>query len=192
MTQHLTVRILDKKERKTTYKQYMKQDFPKNELRPLRMIEKMVDDGDYYTYGVFEAEKMIAYAYLWEEPEREILLFDYFAVIPELRNNGYGTEAMRVLFENCAGKRGIILEAENPDYAGAIDERKTRERRIAFYERCGLAKSNVKLYLFGVDYCMMYRELCGQNVQDEIVTVMETLYKNVLPKRMYEKMVRFE
>ena len=65
MISNLTVRSLTQEERKTTYKQYMKHDFPKNELRPLHMIESLVEKGDYYTYGIFENERFVAYAYIY-------------------------------------------------------------------------------------------------------------------------------
>ena len=186
----LTSQLLTREQVADIYHTHMKQDFPKNELRPLHGIESLVDRGDYYTYGVFEEQVLIAYAYLWEEKEREILLFDYFAVISEFRNQGYGTNAMKAVLELCKNKRGVILETENPAKAESEEERKTRNRRIAFYKRCGLEISDVKIYLFGVEYCMMYKEWKEIGVENEIVSVMESLYGNLLPPKIYEKMVK--
>lgn len=190
MIANLVVRLLTKEERKNTYKQYMKHDFPKNELRPLHMIEALIDKGNYYTYGVFQEEKMIAYAYFWEEVEKEILLFDYFAVIPELRNQGYGKESMKVILAACEEKRGVILEAEDPENAESDEEKETRIRRISFYKKCGLVMSEVRILLFGVRYAMMYRNLTVTDLEKEIVPVMQSLYKKSLPKPIYEKMLR--
>lgn len=190
MISSLAVRLLTKDERKNTYKHYMKHDFPKNELRPLHMIEALVDKGNYYTYGVFQEEKMIAYAYFWEEVEKEILLFDYFAVIPQLRNQGYGKAAMKVILNACKGKRGVILEAEDPESTESSEEKETRLRRISFYKKCGLAMSEVRILLFGVQYAMMYRNLADIGVENEIVAVMQSLYKKSLPKPIYEKMLK--
>jgi len=190
MTSNLNVRFLNKEERKSTYRQYMQQDFPRNELRPLHMIEALVNKGNYYTYGIFEEEKLIAYTYFWEEREKEILLFDYFAVIPELRNQGYGTEAMKVILRVCRDKKGVILEAEDPDWAETDQEKETRIRRIRFYEKCGLCMSEVRILLFGVEYCMMYHNLSETSVDKEIVSVMQSLYRKSLPKPIYEKMLK--
>ncbi len=190
MISNLTVRSLTQEERKTTYKQYMKHDFPKNDLRPLHMIEALIDKGNYYTYGIFQKEKMIAYAYFWEEREKKILLFDYFAVIPHLRNLGYGKEAMKVILDACKGKRGVILEAEDPESAESSEEKETRLRRISFYKKCGLSMSEVRILLFGVQYAMMYRNLDETGIEKEIVPVMQSLYKKSLPKPIYEKMLK--
>jgi GNAT superfamily N-acetyltransferase len=190
MISDLTVKVLNKEERKKIYKEHMKQDFPKNELRPLHMIETLIDKGNYYTYGVFQNESLVAYAYFWEEKEKEILLFDYFAVVAGLRSQGYGTEAMKVVLDICKDKRGVILEAENPEKAESEEERITRCRRISFYEKCGLCMSDVKILLFGVEYSMMYWNLSEKETEQEIISVMQSLYKKSLPRPIYEKMLK--
>lgn len=60
----LHTRLLSSSERKEVYHLHMKQDFPKNELRPLRMIDSLVRSGTYYTFGIFEKEQLCAYAYV--------------------------------------------------------------------------------------------------------------------------------
>ena len=190
MNSYLHARLLTKAERKQVFKQHMIHDFPKNELRPLHMIEALVEKGNYYTYGIFRNEMLCAYAYFWEETEKQILLFDYFAVVSSMRNQGYGTKAMEVILDACKEKAGVILEVENPARAEDEQERKVRYRRISFYEKRGLQMSKVRIYLFGVEYCMMYRSLSGENIQAEIVSVMESLYSNTLPKPIYEKMFK--
>lgn len=192
MTANLQIKLLDKAERKNIYKQHMKQDFPKNELRPLHGIEALVNQGVYYTYGIFEKDSLIAYAYFWEEKEREILLFDYFAVVSNLRNQGYGTKAMKAILHLCENKRGVILETENPSKAESDEEIETRKRRISFYQKCGLQMSDVRIDLFGVEYCMMYKDWESNSVAKEIVPVMKTLYGNLLPRKIYEKMVKID
>lgn len=192
MKANLQIKLLGKTERKNIYKQHMKRDFPKNELRPLHGIEALVNQGVYYTYGIFEKDSLIAYAYFWEEKEREILLFDYFAVVSNLRNQGHGTEAMKAILHLCENKRGVILETENPEKAESNEERETRIRRISFYKKCGLAMSDVRIYLFGVEYYMMYKEWKESGVAKEIVPVMKTLYGNLLPRKIYEKMVKID
>jgi len=190
MNSHLHARLLTKAERKQVFKQHMIHDFPKNELRPLHMIEALVDKGNYYTYGIFMGEALCAYAYFWEEEEKQILLFDYFAVVSDLRNQGYGTKAMEVILDACKEKAGVILEVENPDRTEEEQERMVRNRRISFYEKSGLKMSEVRIHLFGVEYCMMYKTLSGGDVQAEIISVMESLYGNTLPKSIYEKMFK--
>ena len=187
---NLYTKLLSTAERKDVFRRYMKYDFPYEELRPLRMIQDLVMKGVYYMYGIYEKETLRAYACFWEEKETNILLFDYFAVNALVRNQGYGKEAMKVILNACKGKRGVILEAEDPESTESSEEKETRLRRIAFYKKCGLAMSEVRILLFGVQYAMMYRNLADIGVENEIVAVMQSLYKKSLPKPIYEKMLK--
>ena len=53
---------------------------------------------------------------------------EHFAILPSLRNCGYGAAAIEKLIEQ---EKSIVLEVEKP-----TDE--ASRRRIAFYRRCGL------------------------------------------------------
>ena len=54
---------------------------------------------------------------------------EHFAILPTLRNCGYGTAAIKKLIEK---ERSVVLEVEMP-----TDD--TSRRRIDFYRRCGLS-----------------------------------------------------
>ena len=41
-------------------------------------------------------------------------------------------------------------------------------------------------------YCMMYKDWESNSVAKEIVPVMKTLYGNLLPRKIYEKMVKID
>lgn len=57
-----------------------------------------------------------------------------FAVIPEKRGCGIGTQLINDIISHFSGK-SIILEVEEPDSA-------TRKRRVEFYEKCGFTLSD--------------------------------------------------
>ncbi len=187
---NLYTKLLSTAERKDVFRRYMKYDFPYEELRPLRMIQDLVMKGVYYMYGIYEKETLRAYACFWEEKETNILLFDYFAVNALVRNQGYGTEAMKIILESCKNKNGVILEVENPEAAQTEEERSIREKRVAFYKRCGMKMSDVVIWLYGVEYCMLYYDMESDGVEKEIIKVMQNLYQNVLPKPVYRKMFK--
>ncbi|MBE5922211.1 MAG: GNAT family N-acetyltransferase [Lachnospiraceae bacterium] len=184
----LQIRLLSLAEAEKVYKNHVKYDFPRNELRPFAMIKKYVDLGNYHVYGIFEADELRAYACLLEETESGILLADYFAVCREWRGQGYGTKAMELLSAACQGSAGLILEVEDPESTQDEAEVHIRCRRIAFYERCGMKLSSVRIYLFGVEYCMMYKTFTDEMVPVKIADTMECLYGSMLPNAIFKKM----
>ena len=59
----------------------------------------------------------------------EFIYIEHFAIDPNLRSQGYGTEALNTFIQE--QDKPIILEAEPP-----TDD--ITRRRVGFYERCGL------------------------------------------------------
>lgn len=104
-------------------------------------IEQIPED---YFQASIHAEGASVTAYYAEETfvgftytiETEHFLFLYFfAVNPELRSQGFGSEIIRNhLMKRYPGKP-IVLNAEVPD--DAVEDNSLRLRRIAFYERVG-------------------------------------------------------
>lgn len=183
---NLKIRTLTLDEAEQIYSMHMKTDFPQNELRPFSTIKKLLHKNMYYTYGIFEEEELRAYAFFVEEPVNKILLFDYFAVCKSYRNKGYGRVALELIFSTCKDKTGIILEVEDPKAAKTEEDRDICQHRIAFYERCNIQMSEARIRLFGVHYCMMYKNLSG-DISDRIIETMEKLYRKMLPGFLYKK-----
>ncbi|MCD8354439.1 MAG: GNAT family N-acetyltransferase [Clostridiales bacterium] len=98
----------------------------------------------------------MAYACYIQTQSSSYALLDYFAVVPELRGKGIGSEFLRSLNGNVSAKRGVFIEAESPDSAKTEAERQTRERRIRFYLSNGAERTNAKCLLFGVDYNILF------------------------------------
>ena len=95
----------------------------------------------------------------------------------------YGIEYQDMKFDE-------IYRNELMEKAESEEERITRCRRISFYEKCGLCMSDVKILLFGVEYSMMYWNLSEKETEQEIISVMQSLYKKSLPRPIYEKMLK--
>ncbi len=73
----------------------------------------------------------------------------YLAIAPELRGQGYGSQALR-LVRGLKPEARIIADLETP-YEGALNNGQ-RTRRIAFYERNGFAKTAVRYTWNGERY----------------------------------------
>ena len=89
-----------------------------------------------------------AYAFLLRAPEARSLLLLLYAVEPEMRGSGVGSDFLHTLLERASGAAGLYAEVEKEELAPDAAERRTRARRIAFYERLGFSRGEGLYYLF--------------------------------------------
>lgn len=112
--------------------------FPPNERKPLPEIQKLIAQGRYEVWGLFEGDTLLGYATLWMEPgDKRCILLDYLGVTAARRNGGIGRRIVAMLAERLAGKSLLLIEAERPVEGDDPAENALRQRRLAFYERCG-------------------------------------------------------
>ena len=179
----MKIRDINKDEYKSLYS-HMKRDFPANELPPFfalkRNFDKNIYDGFYLTeeidkgYAVITAPENLRYA-----------LLNYFAVLPEYREKGYGSEFLKIII-NRYSKRVLVLEAEEPSAAKTTADREESLRRIKFYERAGFRVIPTKrAKIFGVDMVIM------ASGQDENLNVREIMHSLYLPSLGSKQWLRF-
>ena len=123
--------------------------FPIDEQRPIESIAQLIEhDERFVAYAVINdnenedqpsgwhtkhntrnttQENFLGLLTTWHF--EEFIYIEHFAIAPNLRSKGYGTEAIKAFIRE--HNKPIVLEAEPP-----TDEFSTR--RINFYERCGL------------------------------------------------------
>lgn len=168
------------------YERDMKEAFPPAELKPLASIEKMWREGWYKPYCLYDYDGMgpIGCAFLWlGHPGWAIL--DYLCVNAGWRNDGFGTEILRLLRE-MEPETVIFGEAEAPVHA---PDPAMAERRLGFYARCGLQTAGYDTEMFGVHYKTLY--LANREVADEeLMAEHEFIYRNSFAPEKYEKFVR--
>ena len=87
-----------------------------------------------------------AYAFLLRAPKAKSLLLLLYAVEPEMRGSGVGSDFLRTLLERIPGAVGLYAEVEKEVLAPGATERRTRARRIAFYERLGFSRGEGLYY----------------------------------------------
>ena len=161
------------------YEEAMTRDFPPDELKPLRMIEKALDEGRYACYGYFRGGEIIAYAYLAMRDRN--LLVDYFAVEASLRGRGLGSLFLRDLSKGPLGDYdSVLLEVEDPDYATDPGEKKTRLSRLHFYLRNGLTDSGARALLNHVNYAILTLPVGPAVSQEEVFNIYLSIYDSML------------
>lgn len=184
----MEIQKLEPEEISRIYETYMKEDFPKNELKPFKALETMLEKGVYEGLGFYHSEELIAYAFFVKHAERKTLLLDYFAVCAEHRAGGVGSAFLAQMKEFFADRQAILLECESISCAGSEEERITRSRRINFYVRNGSCKTPTKSELFGVEYDILYIPLGMEllNVMEEL----NQLYQQMFPAELFGTRVR--
>lgn len=82
----------------------------------------------------------------------DALALNYFAILPERRGRGYGTEVVSALKKRYPD-RSIVIDIE--DDSVECDNLEQRRRRRSFYERLGFSSMPYHLKIFGVPSIIM-------------------------------------
>ncbi|MEE0777016.1 MAG: N-acetyltransferase [Bacillota bacterium] len=184
------VKPLDTETINHVYHQEMVYDFPAAELKPLSLIFELSELGEYLCLGLYQKETLCGYAYFCCSQDAPWMLLDYLSILRPFRNQGLGAVFLKLLqkdYSNLA--QGIVLEVESPLHAADDTDRELRGRRIGFYLRNGLRKTNIISSLKKVDYQIMYLPLEEEgDVDDEILMKqVATLYRVMYPQPMYDE-----
>lgn len=121
--------------------------FPAQERKPFQLILDKRAEGDVEIQSI-EGESGQFYGLAITILYQDMVLLDYFAIQPEQRGNGIGSQAFALLRGKYAGKRFFLeiertgVEAENALF---------RQKRKAFYLRNGMQESFLFVRLFGVE-----------------------------------------
>lgn len=178
-------RVLTTQELEALYNEHMKADFPADELKPLKWLIRLTEEGYYEPYGLYRDGKLVAYALFWGAGEEPCVMLDYFAVVPQERNRKVGSSLIKAMAQ-LFGKRGlsVFLEAEAPVTGDpATDD--LRRRRLAFYERAGCRRVGYTSKVFGVPYIIL---TFGPEIGDEkLMEIHRRIYHSVLDDKLYEK-----
>lgn len=169
------------------YNKYMTEDFPEDELKPLSMILKSLDDGIYTCIGLEFDGEIIGYAYF--VCLGSYTLLDYFAVVPDKRGQGYGSVFLNKLSDFFSSYDMILVESEDPDFAVSEEDRITRLRRLRFYTGNGFRDTGARALLFGVNYILLEPENSASHSRVEICSAYLGHYRAVLPEKMFIKNV---
>lgn len=185
----MNIDLLTLPEIRELYSKRMKNDFPGNELKSLAMIEKVFREGRYLCYGVREGADILAYAFF--VLTEDLYMLDYFAVKKDLRGSGIGSGFLKELNSYCLREAACVLvEVDDPFFAGNDKEKKICERRLAFYLGNGLLDTGARARTFGADFLILEFPRGKPHSQAEAGEFYSRIYRSLLPERIYEQMVK--
>ena len=169
------------------YQERMIEDFPPNELDPLAVIMKAVEQGNYVCLGLMDGEEIAGYAFLIKHGED--YLIDYLAIYPKWRNHGLWGELVHQVGEYLVNAQSIIGEVENPEFAVDAADEEIRTKRLEFYLGKGFRDTGVRTTYFEAPFIVLEMERTPVHTAEEIKALYEMHYKAFLPKGMFEENV---
>lgn len=182
----MQMQLLTKKQVRQLYHR-MKKDFPRNELKPLGMILRAIDNKQYECYGFVDEADILGYAFFVRCDND--YLFDYLAIDERRRNQNLGTQFLSLIHEHFREASSVIGEVEDPDTAVSEENRQLRTRRLNFYLRNGVINTGVKAQAFGVDFQLLEMKLGQAHSRDEIGELYKKHYRCMLPEKIFAKYI---
>lgn len=170
------------------YRQELTSAFPPEELKPLRSMLSLMEQGRYQALGLYDGEDLVAYALIWLEPGCPFALLDYLGTMAGLRDRGLGGRMLDLLAEHYAHFRGIFGEAEAPENGDPAGE-PLRRRRLAFYQRNGFRYGRYDCALFGVHYRALIRG-AEDVTAEELLQVHQSIYRRHFPPALYQRFMQ--
>ncbi|MBO5221316.1 MAG: GNAT family N-acetyltransferase [Clostridia bacterium] len=152
--------------------------FPADEKKPFPLMLKKQEEGSMELMSV-ENETGEFLGLVIMIHHKNIALLDYFAIAPEGRGKGIGTEVLRLLRERYSGKI-ILLEIEDPEEPA--DNTPERLRRRGFYLRNGMEIMDFKVWLFGVK--MLVLTVGGRVCFEQYHEIFDTVFSPAIGKNV--------
>ena len=185
---NLELRLLSEAQIHLLHSHQMKRDFPPNELKGVNMILNGVRAGLYDVLGAYEHGQMVGYACVYHPKEGRVHLLDYLAVELGMRGRGYGTALLHTLQKHYAANAdALMIECERPK--AAPDEKEAR-KRIRFYTQAGAQLTNVRVWLFEVEYSILVMPCKHELTAQDWAARLMGMYRQMLPPGKFEGNVR--
>ena len=162
---------------KDVYLYYLK-IFPEDERKPLELLQSSYEKHYTRIIEILYKNEIIGFMILNKVKDKGYAVLDYLAILPQYRNNKFGTKALQILLEQEKENSGIFIEIEKVGLGKDIEENLLREKRKNFYEKVGFKKLNFDLFLFDVvytPYLFSNREDDEDMIIDEILNIYEAI-----------------
>lgn len=171
--------------KKEVYVYYLK-IFPRKERKPIELIQSSYEKQYTKIIEILYKDELVGFMILNRIKDKGYAVLDYLAILPQYRNNNFGTQALKILLEQEKENRGIFIEIEKVGLGKDEKENLQREKRKKFYEKLGFKKLNFDLWLYDVIY-MPY--LFSNYEEDENIIIDEILkiYKSISGEKRINK-----
>lgn len=181
---------IDYKEFKAEIYQKYIEIFPEEERKTLETIERNYNKNITRFIKIDEENKLIGFFIMNSIENDRYMQLDYFAILPEYQNKGYGTKAIKELKKVVPNYDAIFVEIEKLGYGANKAENKIREKRAKFYDRLEFNKLNVDLKWFNSLFLSIYYLKLNENLtydEEEILNNIFEIYYKVHGKKKVDE-----
>lgn len=164
--------------------------FPSEERKPFGLMEELVRQGKMEMLVVLDGEEFVGLAAVLLA--KEIVILDYFAISPSIRNRGYGGRALDLLLERYKERRLILeIEVEDPKAENAQE----RVKRKEFYMQNKIKETGIYAHVYQTDFELLAAD--GRLSFKEYVQAMEDtmgaeLVAKLVPREIFRDQSIFE
>ena len=183
------ININFKEFREDVYQKYI-EIFPEEERKTLETIERNYNKNITRFIKIDEETKLIGFFIMNSIENDRYMQLDYFAILPEYQNKGYGTKAIKELKKVVPNYDAIFVEIEKLGYGANKVENKIREKRAKFYDRLEFNKLNVDLKWFNSLFLSIYYLKLNENLtydEEEILNNIFEIYYKVHGKKKVDE-----
>ena len=177
-----SMRPLKKREINCVYLR-VERDFPPIERAPLYKLHRHIRRGVMYGHLYEEENAQVGYAFVLRSGNTPRSMLYLYAIEPEMRGRGVGSEFLRELLNKYAAQDGLYAEVEMVEHARSEKDRQIRLNRIAFYEKLGFRRVEGLYYsIYGVEMYLFYKPLNEQEHPNaaQAARDAEALYREIL------------
>lgn len=116
---------------KDVYPYYLK-IFPEVERKPLELIRFSCEKKYTRIIEILYKNELVGFMILNRVKDKGYEVLDYLAILPQYRNNKFGTEALKILLEQEKENSGIFIEIEKVGLGKTKEENVEREKERIF------------------------------------------------------------
>lgn len=173
----MTIEKLTESKQLDEIKKSYKKDFPVFERMPFFHLKRLFEQNRIEVLFFKEEAKIYGYM-VTARGKNNYILIEFFAILEEYRNKGYGSTCLKLCKEYYQDAKAIILEAEKRGLGKNEEENRIREKRIAFYEKNGYQPTKIYAKIFGVIYEILVN--ANENLKEEEILESEIEIKKML------------
>lgn len=160
--------------------------FPEDERKSLELLHSSYEKHYTRIIEILYKNEMIGFMILNKVKDKGYAVLDYLAILPQYRNNEFGTKALQILLEQERENSGIFIEIEKVGLGKNKEENLLREKRRKFYKKLGFKKLNFDLFLFDVIYTPYLFSNIKDN-EDMIIDEILNIYESVSGKEQIKQ-----
>lgn len=155
--------------------------FPKEERPPFKIL---YDNHNHTIYTVSNEKEFVGFYDLIIF--KDLLYIFFLAIKKKYRGQGYGSKIINHLLQRYKNKKIFLLAEEDGD---EYSDNQIRIKRLNFYSKNGLQKSNIIIDEFGVKYILLSNKPTSS---DEFLKIMRYYIGDELYHSFYLKNVRIK